>query len=173
MIIIPLHIIEEIIEQARNELPNEACGLLIGIGNEAMKRFLLTNIDLSPEHFSFDPCEQFQALREARKDGLQIIANYHSHPEMPACPSEEDIRLAYDSGIVYLILSLQESKNPVIKAFRIKESCSEENPIHYFISDKQPHINCEYLLNLFRHHCRRREVICYLRLHFSSIKSLM
>jgi proteasome lid subunit RPN8/RPN11 len=126
MILIPQSIIDGIVTQARNELPNEACGLLVGKGNEAFRQYPLTNIDHSPEHFSFDPKEQFQVLREARKAGLQIIANYHSHPESPARPSEEDIRLAFDPEIIYIILSLQEKENPVIKAFAIREGEKEE-----------------------------------------------
>ena len=121
MIIVPQSIVDEIVEQARNELPDEACGVLIGSGNEVKKRFPMTNVDHSPEHFSFDPREQFQALRDARNEDLQIIANYHSHPETPARPSQEDIRLAYDPSIVYLILSLQNREKPVLKAFEIKE----------------------------------------------------
>jgi proteasome lid subunit RPN8/RPN11 len=126
MIVIPQYIIEGIISQARSELPNEACGLLLGSENEALRQFPLTNIDHSPEHFSLDPREQFNALREARKEGLQIIANYHSHPESPARPSEEDIRMAYDPNIIYIILSLQRKNDPVIKAFNIKEGKSTE-----------------------------------------------
>lgn len=126
MIIIPKNIIEGIIEQAQRELPDEACGLLVGKENEASKQYPLTNIDHSPEHFSFDPAEQFRVLREARKDGLRIIANYHSHPESPARPSKEDIRLAYDPDIIYVILSLQNKQNPVIKAFKINDGHSEE-----------------------------------------------
>jgi proteasome lid subunit RPN8/RPN11 len=125
MIIIPRTIIDSIIEQAKNELPNEACGLLVGKDNEIIKQYPLTNIDHSPEHFSFDPKEQFQVLREARAQGLLIIANYHSHPETPARPSKEDIHLAYDPNIIYIILSLQE-KTPVIKAFSIKEGKVEQ-----------------------------------------------
>jgi proteasome lid subunit RPN8/RPN11 len=126
MIIIPQSVIDGIIEQARNELPDEACGLLVGKENEVMKQYPLTNIDHSPEHFSFDPKEQFLVLKEARTQGLQIIANYHSHPESPARPSEEDIRLAFDPTIGYLILSLQEQENPVIKAFSIQEGKVKE-----------------------------------------------
>ncbi|MDR1527964.1 MAG: M67 family metallopeptidase, partial [Dysgonamonadaceae bacterium] len=96
MIRISQSIMDGIVAQARKELPDEACGLLIGKGNEAIKQYPLTNIDHSPEHFSFDPKEQFAVLREARSQSLQIIANYHSHPESPARPSEEDIRLAFD-----------------------------------------------------------------------------
>jgi proteasome lid subunit RPN8/RPN11 len=126
MIIIPRNIIAGIIEQAQRELPDEACGLLVGRENEVVKQYPLTNIDHSSEHFSFDPQEQFQVLREARKEDLRIIANYHSHPESPARPSEEDIRLAYDPEIIYVILSLQDKQNIVIKAFEIKNGHQEE-----------------------------------------------
>lgn len=119
MIEIPQHIIDAIIKQAYNELPDEACGLLTGEGNSVRKQYALTNTDHSPEHFSFDPKEQFAVLKEARKDNLQIIANYHSHPATAARP-EEDIRLAYDPDITYIIVSLAEA-DPVIKAFSIRE----------------------------------------------------
>ncbi|GHV29869.1 Mov34/MPN/PAD-1 family protein [Bacteroidia bacterium] len=126
MIIIPKNIIDGIIEQAQRELPDEACGLLVGSGNEVVKQYPLTNIDHSSEHFSFDPREQFHVLREARKEDLRIIANYHSHPESPARPSEEDIRLAFDPEIIYIILSLQKKDQPVLKAFSIKGGKVEE-----------------------------------------------
>jgi len=125
MIQIPTYIVEGIIAQAINELPNEACGLLGGRNNQVVKQFLLTNIDRSPEHFSFDPAEQFQVLRSARADELEIIANYHSHPETPSRPSEEDIRLAYDPNILYLIVSLA-AEVPVLKAFSIQNGVSTE-----------------------------------------------
>lgn len=120
MIEIPQHIIDAIIKQAYNELPDEACGLLTGEGNSVRKQYALTNTDHSPEHFSFDPKEQFAVLKEARKDNLRIIANYHSHPATAARPSEEDIRLAYDPDITYIIVSLAEA-DPVIKAFSIRK----------------------------------------------------
>jgi len=113
---IPQEIIDGIIRQAQNELPNEACGLLTGIGDVVFQQYPLTNIDHSPEHFSFDPQEQFTVLKEARRSGQKIIANYHSHPSSPARPSDEDIRLANDPNIVYIIVSLAASE-PVIRAF--------------------------------------------------------
>ncbi|MDR3245644.1 MAG: M67 family metallopeptidase [Prevotellaceae bacterium] len=126
MIFVPQSIINEIVEQAVKGLPEEVCGLLVGKENEVVKRFPLTNTDHSPEHFSFDPKEQFQVLREARSQGLKIIANYHSHPETPARLSEEDLRLAYDPDILYFILSLQDRANPALKAFSVKNGKSEE-----------------------------------------------
>jgi proteasome lid subunit RPN8/RPN11 len=125
MIKIPQYILDGMVQQAYNELPNECCGLLVGLEDVVSEQFPLTNIDHSPEHFSFDPKEQFQVLRAAREKGLTIIANYHSHPETPARPSVEDIRLAYDPDIVYLIVSLA-SDTPVVKAFRIQNGVSRE-----------------------------------------------
>lgn len=124
MIQIPRSIIDGIVLQARAELPNEACGLLAGKGEVVEQRYGMTNADASPEHFTFLPAEQFQALRSARAEGLDIIANYHSHPVTPARPSEEDIRLAFDPNILYMIASLAEAE-PVIRGFRIKSGVAE------------------------------------------------
>jgi len=116
--LIPKYIIDDIYDHARNGLPEEVCGYLAGTGDEVKKSYRLTNVDHSPEHFSFDPAEQFSVVRAARKEGLEILANYLSHPETPARPSVEDIRLAYDPGIRYVIASLA-SEVPDIKVFRI------------------------------------------------------
>lgn len=125
---IPQNIIDAIIKQAYNELPNETCGLLSGIENTVQTHYPMTNIDHSPEHFSFDPKEQFQVLKESRKVGQKIIANFHSHPESPARPSEEDIRLANDPNIIYIIISLAE-ETPDIKAFEKVEDKLVAYPI--------------------------------------------
>jgi proteasome lid subunit RPN8/RPN11 len=125
MIEIPQHILDAIFAQALYELPNEACGLLSGRGGRIEHYHPLTNIDHSPEHFSFAPREQFRVLKEARAQGCKILANYHSHPSTPARPSVEDIRLAYDPDILYLIISLAEA-SPVVKAFRIVGGRVEE-----------------------------------------------
>lgn len=114
---------EKILNHCRQGLPNEACGLLAGNtqGDETTvtEVYLLTNLDASREHFSMDPKEQLAALKDARAKGAKIIGNFHSHPESPSRPSEEDKRLAFDPSILYLILSLQEADNPVLKAFEI------------------------------------------------------
>ena len=132
MIKIPGHILDGIIRQSQDELPNETCGFLAGIGNDVHLQIAMTNTDHSPEHFSFDPSEQFQALRLARSKGLELIANFHSHPSTPSRPSIEDIRLAYDPDILYLILSLA-GETPVLKAFRIQNGISNEEPILFDI----------------------------------------
>ena len=114
---------EEIIAYAKAGLPNEACGLLGGTVDGKDRRiekvYYLTNIDASREHFSMDPKEQFEAVKDMRINGLSLIGNFHSHPESPSRPSEEDKRLAYDSSVRYLILSLMDMDAPVLNGFEI------------------------------------------------------
>lgn len=128
MLRISQQIIDGLFAHAQTGLPEEVCGYLAGSGREVTKHFELTNIDHSNEHFSFDPAEQFQVVREARKAGLEILANYHSHPESPARPSQEDIRLAFDPNISYVIVSLA-AELPDIKSFRIQNGEVEKEEI--------------------------------------------
>jgi len=76
-----------------------------------------------------DPLEQFAAVKDMRKNGWVLLGNFHSHPTSPSRPSEEDKRLAFDRDLSYLILSLMDEKNPVLKSFRIYESYVEEEEI--------------------------------------------
>ena len=121
MIGITRDVADDIIEHAKKDTPVEACGYLAGKNGVITKSYRMTNIDNSLEHFSFDPKEQFDVVRKARSEGLEIIANYHSHPVTPARPSLEDINLAYDPNISYLIISLAGGRED-IRSFSIKNS---------------------------------------------------
>jgi proteasome lid subunit RPN8/RPN11 len=79
----------------------------------------MTNTDASNEHFMMDPKEQFAVVKELRAQGLAIRAIYHSHPETPARPSEEDIKLALTPDVSYLIVSLADAAGPDVKSFKI------------------------------------------------------
>lgn len=126
--IIAKNIIEGIYAQAQSAAPVEACGYLAGSGGRVTGYYPLTNVDNREDHFSFDPREQFAAQKSARRDGLQITGVYHSHPVTEARPSAEDIKLAYDPDVIYVIVSLQDSF-PVVKGFRIRQGIVEEEII--------------------------------------------
>ena len=112
-------VVRAIIEHAEGEAPNEACGYLAEQNGVIVRHYALTNLDKAADHYSMDPKEQFAAIKDIRGRELQLAAVYHSHPETPARPSAEDIRLAYDPEISYLIISLAESA-PGIKSFKIR-----------------------------------------------------
>ena len=132
MIRIAQEFVDSIIDQAKREAPLEACGYIAGIEGAAKKLIPMTNADASEEHFSFLPKEQFAALKSARAESLSLIAVYHSHPASPARPSQEDIRLAFDPTVSYLILSLA-GESPVLKSFRIEKGTVREEDVE--ISD--------------------------------------
>lgn len=84
MIKIKKDVYSDIIQHAKDLHPIECCGYLAGNENEISKVYRMTNIDHSPEHFTFDPKEQFSVIKQARAEGLRIMSVYHSHPESPA-----------------------------------------------------------------------------------------
>lgn len=118
-----------ILRHAESVLPEEACGLIAGEitdGGKIIKKvYILTNIDHSNEHFSLEPKEQLAAIKDMRAAGLTPLGNWHSHPESPSRPSEEDKRLAYDSKASYLILSLMDRERPVLNSFKISGDTAE------------------------------------------------
>lgn len=131
-VIIKKQDVEEMISYAREKLPQEACGLIAGsdYGDERVieKVYYLTNIDASNEHFSLEPKEQLQAVKDMRARGLKPIGNWHSHPESPSRPSQEDKRLAYDSKASYLILSLMD-KEAVLNSFHVENGETEKESL--------------------------------------------
>ncbi|MBQ7370686.1 MAG: M67 family metallopeptidase [Blautia sp.] len=125
---------EKIVAHARAQFPEEACGLIGGvIGNQGDKHiekvYLLENVDHSREHFSLSPKDQLEAVKDMRQQGLVPLGNWHSHPETPSRPSEEDKRLAYDSRASYLILSLME-ETPVLNSFHIEGDTAEKEILY-------------------------------------------
>ena len=124
MIIFTKKQFNEIVKHSKDNLPNEACGLLAGVfenNNKIIKKvYLLKNIDESSEHFSMDVKEQFKVISDIRKNQWNLMGNFHSHPETPSRPSQEDIRLAFDPNLSYAILSLADKNKIALNSFIIK-----------------------------------------------------
>lgn len=121
MLKITRKIIDDIVTHGELEAPLEACGYLAEKDGVICKSIAMRNVDASPIHYSMDPKEQFNAVRNCRAAGLTIRAVYHTHPETDAYPSAEDIKLAYDPDLSYVIVSLAGSK-PAIHSFIIKKN---------------------------------------------------
>ncbi|MFQ5952875.1 MAG: M67 family metallopeptidase [Candidatus Omnitrophota bacterium] len=114
-------VIDKLIEHAKRDAPVEACGYLARKDDIITAHYELLNIDKSEEHFSFDPKDQFATVKDARTKGLEVCAVYHSHPQSPARPSPEDLKLAFDPNMSYVIVSLAGGEEDV-KSFRITGS---------------------------------------------------
>ena len=116
---------ETILKHCKACAPEEACGLIAGHKEAETvyidKVYLLTNEDHSNEHFTMSPKEQLAAVKDARANKLAMLGNFHSHPESPSRPSEEDKKLAYDPNAIYLILSLMDPEEPLFRGFHIDQ----------------------------------------------------
>lgn len=121
MLKIPKNIYEDLIAHAREGFPLEICGILGGRDGRVEQAFPMTNVDASNEHFTLEPREQFAVAKALRAAGLEMLAVYHSHPESPARPSEEDIRLALTPGISHVIISVMDMERPELKSFKIND----------------------------------------------------
>jgi proteasome lid subunit RPN8/RPN11 len=133
---IPTEILKEMLVQAKEHAPIEACGILAGNNERVEKLYKMTNVDNSNNHFMMEPKEQFATVKEIRSTGLEMLAIYHSHPETPARPSVEDIKLALTPNVIYVIVSLQSVRTPkentngsAIKGFHISGNNVTEVPI--------------------------------------------
>ncbi|GHV73895.1 Mov34/MPN/PAD-1 family protein [Spirochaetia bacterium] len=132
MLILSNEHFEQMVAHARAGLPNESCGLFAGTITRETKTvkavYCLKNTDANPEHFSMAPEDQFNAIKDIRKNGWTLLGNFHSHPASPARPSEEDIRLAFDPSLSYIIISLKDPE-PVLKSFIIRAGTVAEEPV--------------------------------------------
>jgi proteasome lid subunit RPN8/RPN11 len=122
---LPQDFADTIVRQARDEHPNESCGLLAGLHTngtvEATRVFPMTNAERSPVIYRMEPAEQLKVFNEIDREGLDLVAIYHSHTRSPAYPSSTDVNLAYYPEAVYLIVSLRDMDAPELRGFRIDD----------------------------------------------------
>jgi [CysO sulfur-carrier protein]-S-L-cysteine hydrolase len=117
---IPRAIYEELLEHAREDAPNECCGLIGGEDGAAKTVYRARNAEASPLRYNLDPQDQFRIMSEMDERGQELAAIYHSHTASPAYPSQTDINLAAYPDALYLIVSLAEGEKE-LRAFRIVE----------------------------------------------------
>jgi proteasome lid subunit RPN8/RPN11 len=121
------NLLDEMIEHARKDAPNECCGLLGGTADEVATVYRAANAEASPFRYSIAPREQLELMNRIEEAGQDLVGIYHSHTRTPAHPSQTDINLA--SGwpdAVYFIVSLEKTDEPVVNAFRISGSTVED-----------------------------------------------
>lgn len=100
-------------------------------GREIQKVYFLENKDHAEDHFTLDPRDQMNAIKDMRANGLKPLGNWHSHPSSPSRPSVEDIRLAFDSKASYLILSLM-AEYPVLNSFHVESGVWEKEDLRIY-----------------------------------------
>lgn len=94
-----------LVEEADRQAPNEACGILLGMGDHITLASPCANIHPDPmRHFEIDPQALIDAHRAARQGGLQVVGYYHSHPQGQPHPSATDQAMAHRDASVWAIV---------------------------------------------------------------------
>lgn len=121
-LVIPQHILDDMVAHAKELAPYECCGLLAGTDNTVTKIYRIKNVvalegaqqlasfdaakvahleRLSPAEraeiaFVMDAQDLALAQKDMRRNGHTLQVVYHSHPHDPARPSVTDIKIATD-----------------------------------------------------------------------------
>ena len=131
--------VNEILAHAREQAPQECCGVIGGdTTDKATSVYRMRNVAAAPlVTYEAAPEDLFAAQRTMRERGEELIAIYHSHPRSKdPQPSETDVRLAYYPSAVYLIVGLGNSE-PCARAFRISERDRRWERVDYTIAEAE------------------------------------
>ena len=112
---------------AREEAPNECCGMVGTRDGRAVRVRRATNTEASPLRFNIDGREIHRAMEEIEGAGCQLGAIYHSHTRSEPYPSQTDIGFAlvdgrgdqWWPGTLYLIVGLAGPR-PEVRLFDIR-----------------------------------------------------
>jgi [CysO sulfur-carrier protein]-S-L-cysteine hydrolase len=115
-------LVDEMVAHAREDLPNECCGMVGGRDGEATEVIRVVNSAASPLRYEMDPQGQYDALKAIEDGGDELLAIYHSHTKSAAYPSQTDVNQAVAwPEQVYVIVSLADADAPDVKAFDLKD----------------------------------------------------
>jgi proteasome lid subunit RPN8/RPN11 len=126
-------IVDQILQQARAEYPDEACGVILGPLNADTPERLkpMINAAHSPTFYEFDPKDLLALYREVDDNDEEIVVIYHSHTETEAYPSRTDIAYAGEPGAHYVLVSTREEIAPAteFRSYRIIDGIVTEEPV--------------------------------------------
>ncbi len=119
--------VDELRRHAEQEYPEECCGLLLGSfgsrGEKIVRETRAISNAREPEarhHRSLIlPEELVRGERAARELGLEVIGNYHSHPDHPARPSQFDLEHAWPTWS-YVIISVRNGRAESLLSWELK-----------------------------------------------------
>jgi len=115
-------LIDEMVAHAREDVPNECCGMIGGRDGVAERVVRVKNAAASPLRYEMDPQGQFDALKAIEADGGELLGIYHSHTKSAAYPSQTDVNQGQNwPEQAYVIISLADPGAPDVKAFWLKD----------------------------------------------------
>ena len=122
---------DSIVAHARQDHPDEACGVVAGpVGTDQPRRFVpMVNAARSPTFYEFDSADLLRLYRDldAREEELVVI--YHSHTATEAFPSRTDIAYASEPGAHYVLVSTADPVTEQFRSFQIVDGVVSEEEV--------------------------------------------
>ena len=118
-------LLDEIVEHARAEAPNECCGMIATQDGVAVAVHRARNAAASPLRYEMDGMEQYKIQTEIEDGGYELGAIYHSHTRSDPEPSQTDINLAFYPDALYVIVGVK-GEEPDVRAWRIVDGAVSE-----------------------------------------------
>lgn len=120
-------LIDEIVAHSRDDMPNECCGLMGGRDGEFTSVHRARNAAATWLRYELHPTDQLRIMNAIEEEGDELAGIYHSHTKSEAYPSQTDINLAAAwPDPLYLICSLADDDDPVVRAFLLRDGKVEE-----------------------------------------------
>jgi proteasome lid subunit RPN8/RPN11 len=114
-------LLDQIIDHARRDAPDECCGLIGGTDGRATSAHETTNTVRSPLRFEMDGMELFRTIEQIEDGGAELLSVYHSHTRSAPYPSQTDINFSVNwPGIEWLIVGLAGDE-PEIRSYLIAD----------------------------------------------------
>ena len=131
---LPADLASAMLEHARAELPNEACGLVSGSiqTGEAVAFHPARNSERSALRYTVHPDDLLRIILEIEDAGRDLVGIFHSHTRSPAVPSATDLRESMYPEPFYVLASLADPDAPperALRAWRIRDGQSTEVPV--------------------------------------------
>jgi proteasome lid subunit RPN8/RPN11 len=127
MLIIANSLLELIKAHAVDTYPHECSGLIVGLYDKrvAKKIYPMKNVheESTRNRYLIDPKEYRQIEKDARAAGQDVIGVYHSHPDVPAKPSQYDKDHAWPL-YTYVIVSVVQGKMDHVLAWTLRDDRS-------------------------------------------------
>ncbi|MDV6011815.1 M67 family metallopeptidase [Haloechinothrix sp. LS1_15] len=114
-------LVDAIVEHARRDHPDEACGVIAGKeGSDVPERFIpMVNAARSPTFYEFDSTDLLKLYREMDARGEVPVVIYHSHTATEAYPSRTDIAYASEPEAHYVLVSTRDPDTYEFRSYRI------------------------------------------------------
>ena len=110
---------ELMLSHAEKTYPKECCGVMLGSGQSVKEAIPLLNVYTGPQEdfYVMDPKDLLHADQEARKNGMDVVGVFHSHPDCDAYFSKRDLEHSCP-WYSYVVISVKKGRFDHANSYR-------------------------------------------------------